>query len=195
MQLVWSVFALTVATLTLALAARRIAILVGELVYARYVAVGGMVAFSVDGDDGRYRVRFEVGGPGVFHNVGMQLLPAGAAARPPRRHTVAVCDEVLEWTLEAAPGESWVLVTWVRPYLQGVESEALAQRLGSDQLYEWRWYSDSARFFRTVIRAAAQRFPRLFSPAMRELSVYGRWRKTTSTSSEDLLGPADRPPG
>ncbi len=102
------------------------------LVFSRYVAVGGLVAFSVtrDGDD--HRVRFEVGGPGVFHNVTVQLFGADGPASPVPRHTMAAGDTPIEWTF-ALPdaAQAWAMVTWVRPYLQGVESEALAQRLGA----------------------------------------------------------------
>lgn len=72
----WSVVALTVATFTMLLAARRILMVGGALVFSRYVAVGGLVAFSVTRDGDEHRVRFEVGGPGVFHNVTVALFGA-----------------------------------------------------------------------------------------------------------------------
>ena len=70
----WGVVALTVAALTVLLAVRRFLMVGSQLVFSRYVAVGGLVAFSTERDDSRprrwrYHVRFEVGGPGVFHNV------------------------------------------------------------------------------------------------------------------------------
>ncbi|MFX8860303.1 hypothetical protein ABTM70_19255, partial [Acinetobacter baumannii] len=57
-DLVWGVVALTVATFTVLLAVRRVVMVVSGLVFARYVAVGGLAAFSVDRDaaDG-YTVR------------------------------------------------------------------------------------------------------------------------------------------
>ena len=108
--------------------------------WTRYVAVGGLVAFSTDrGDstehhgDGLHHVRFEVGGPGVFHNVAMYLFGVPESSegaefeRPALRHTMAAGDRPIEWTLrlsDEAAERAWVMVTWVRPYLQGVESEA-----------------------------------------------------------------------
>jgi hypothetical protein len=86
------------------------------------------------------------------------------------------------------------MVTWVRPYLQGVESEALAQGLLAGRLYEWRWYSETVRFVRTVIRFAARRWSVPSATSMQELALYGRWRRTSSNSSADLLGPAASPP-
>jgi hypothetical protein len=83
------------------------------------------------------------------------------------------------------------MVTWVRPYLQGVESEALAQGLQNGRLYEWRWYSETTRYVRTVIRFVARRWS---VQSMRELPLYGRWRRTSSNTSADLLGPANYPP-
>ncbi len=202
-QLVLSVIGVTIATLTLLLATRRLVGVISEIVFARYVAVGGMVAFSVDRDGDDYQVRFEVGGPGVFHNVRVHLLdlPAGdgAAQRPPAlRHTMSAGDDPIEFALTlAAPsgaGDAWVMVTWVRPYLQGVDSEAIAQRLNRDQLYEWRWYSETTRYLRMAVHAVAQRYPRLSTAATRDLALYGRWRRTSASSAVDMLGPADRPP-
>jgi hypothetical protein len=189
----WSVVALTVATFTVLLAARRILIIGSTLVFSRYVAVGGLVAFSATRDGDHYRVRFEVGGPGVFHNVTVDLFGADGTAPPVPRHTMAAGDAPIEWTF-ALPdaAQAWVMVTWVRPYLQGVESEALAQRLEGGRLYEWRWYSETSRYVRTVIRFLARRWS---WESLRELPLYGRWRRTSSNGEADLLGPgATTPP-
>jgi hypothetical protein len=176
-----------------------------ELVFSRYVAVGGLVAFSTDRDDSGedkggslYHVRFEVGGPGVFHNVTVQLFGVQAEPEPPPvRHTMAAGDDPIEWTLRLsgeAAERAWVMVTWVRPYLQGVESEALAQWLLTGRLYEWRWYSETTRYARTVIRFIARRWSAPAGESMRELPLYGRWRRTSSNTSADLLGPGATPP-
>ncbi|WP_123024202.1 hypothetical protein [Mycolicibacterium stellerae] len=205
MDLIWGVVALTVATLTVVLAVRRLVMVGSQLVFSRYVAVGGLVAFSTDRDDSTdvYRVRFEVGGPGVFHNVAVQLFGVPESGegseleRPALRHTMAAGDGPIEWTFRL-PGEAaeraWVMVTWVRPYLQGVESEALAQRLLTGRLYEWRWYSETTRYVRTAIRFVARRWWVPAGESTRELPLYGRWRRTSSNTSADLLGPAGSPP-
>ncbi|CAM3447070.1 hypothetical protein MYFR107205_11000 [Mycolicibacterium frederiksbergense] len=188
----WSVVALTVATFTVLLAARRILMVGSALVFSRYVAVGGLVAFTVTRDGEVYRVRFEVGGPGVFHNVTVQLFGADGVAPPAVRHTMAAGDAPIEWTFALADiTQAWVMVTWVRPYLQGVESEALAQRLAGGRLYEWRWYSETSRYVRTVLRFLARRWA---WESLRELPLYGRWRRTSSNSEADLLGPAATAP-
>jgi len=206
-DLIWGVVALTVATLTVLLAVRRFVMVGSQLVFSRYVAVGGLVAFSTHRDDstnphggGVHHVRFEVGGPGVFHNVTVQLfgVPDNAGLeRPALRHTMAAGDAPIEWTFRL-PGDAaeraWVMVTWVRPYLQGVESEALAQWLLTGRLYEWRWYSETTRYLRTVIRFVARRWSVPAGESMRELPLYGRWRSTSSNTSADLLGPATSPP-
>ncbi len=204
-DLIWGVVALTVATLTVVLAVRRLLMAGSQLVFSRYVAVGGLVAFSTDRNDSAdvYRVRFDVGGPGVFHNVAVQLFGVresgeGAELEPPAlRHTMAAGDGPIEWTFRL-PGEAaeraWVMVTWVRPYLQGVESEALAQWLLTGRLYEWRWYSETTRYVRTATRFVARRWWAPAGESMRELPLYGRWRRTSSNTSADLLGPANSPP-
>lgn len=195
MQLVLSVFALTVATLTLALAARRLVHVTTDLVYARYVAVGGMVAFSVERTGDVHHVVFDVGGPAVFHNVTMRAVGVTVAGPPAPRHTMSASDGPLVWEFSAASDAAgWVLVSWVRPYLEGIESEAIAQRLDSDQLYEWRWYTEPTRFVRTMCRGAARRHPRLFPQGLRDIGLYGRWRRTTSSSRVDLIGPTEQPP-
>jgi hypothetical protein len=196
----WRVVALTVATFTVLLAVRRVVMIVSGLVFARYVAVGGLAAFSVerDGADG-YTVRFEVGGPAVFHNVAVQLfgVPEGTQPAPPAlRHTMIAGDDPIEWTFplpDDAAAQTWVMVTWVRPYLQGVESEALGHWLQAGRLYEWRWYSETNRYVRTVIRFVARRWS-VGGESLRELPLSGRWRRTSSNSSADLLGPAATPP-
>lgn len=196
----WRVVALTVATFTVLLAVRRVVMVVSGLVFARYVAVGGLAAFSVErnGADG-YTVRFEVGGPAVFHNVAVQLfgVPEGTQPAPPAlRHTMIAGDDPIEWTFrlpDDAAGQTWVMVTWVRPYLQGVESEALAHWLQAGRLYEWRWYSETNRYVRTVIRFVARRRS-VGGESLRELPLSGRWRRTSSNDSTDLLGPAATPP-
>jgi hypothetical protein len=210
----WGVAALTVATLTVLLAVRRILMVGSQLVFSRYVAVGGLVAFStgrdgptdpndsIDHQGATYHVRFEVGGPGVFHNVTVQLLglPESGRAeveRPALRHTMAAGDDPIEWIFrlpDEVADRAWVMVTWVRPYLQGVESEALAQGLLTGRLYEWRWYSETTRYVRTVIRFVARRWSLPTGESMRELPLYGRWRRTSSNTSADLLGPAASPP-
>ena len=203
----WGVVALTVATLTVLLAVRRFLMVGSRLVFSRYVAVGGLVAFSTDREapthGGVFHVRFEVGGPGVFHNVAVQLFgvpESGEGAeleRPALRHTMAAGDGPIEWSFrlpDDAAERAWVMVTWVRPYLQGVESEALAQWLLAGRLYEWRWYSETTRYVRTVIRFIARRWSVPAGESMRELPLYGRWRRTSSNTSADLLGPAASPP-
>jgi hypothetical protein len=197
----WGVAALTVAALTVLLAARRFLVVGSEFVFSRYVAVGGLVAFSTDRQGDVHHVRFEVGGPGVFHNVAVQIFgvpESGGGAeldRPALRHTMTAGDSPIGWTFrlpDEAAEQAWVMVTWVRPYLQGVESEALAQWLRTGRLYEWRWYSETTRYVRTVIRFVARRWSG--SESMRELPLYGRWRRTSSNTSADLLGPAATPP-
>ena len=201
----WTVVAVTVATFTVLLAVRRFVMVGSELVFSRYVAVGGLVAFSTDRDDsaddqggGVYHLRFEVGGPGVFHNVTVQLFGVQDEPQPPPlRHTMAAGDGPIEWTFRLPDGvieQAWVMVTWVRPYLQGVESEALARRLQTGLLYEWRWYSETNRYVRTVIRFIARRWSVPGRESMRDLPLYGRWRRTSSNTSADLLGPANSPP-
>ena len=81
-----------------------------------------------DRDGDVYFVRFEVGGPGVFHNVAVQLLGVKESAegveleRPAVRHTMAAGDDPIEWTFHLsgeAAERAWVMVTWVRPYIAG----------------------------------------------------------------------------
>ena len=209
MDLAWSVFALTVATLTLALGARRILNVVSQHAFSRLIAVRGLIAFSVTRTDiaaiPEYRVRFEVGGPAVFDNVSVHLvgLPAptggdGLPTLPELRPAMRVGDDPIEWTFAlpdvAAASTAWILVTWVRSHFDGTDAEAIAQRLDRNQLYEWRWYTEPTRLVRTGIRNLARRYPHQSTQNLRDMALYGRWRRTTSGSRADLRGPADRPP-
>lgn len=185
----WSVVAVTLATFTVLLAVRRFVMAGSQLAFSRYVAVGGLVAFTADRAGDVYRVRFEVGGPGIFHNVTVQLFGADGPPAPAVRHTMTAGDAPIEWTVPGGE-RAWVMVTWVRPYLQGVESEALALVPATGRLYEWRWYAETTRYLRTVARFVARRW----SVRGSELPLYGRWRKTSSNSAADLLGPGATPP-
>jgi hypothetical protein len=202
-DLMLGVVAMTVATLTVLLAVRRFFMVGSRFVFSRYVAVGGLVALTTEHRGaGDYHVRFEVGGPGVFHNVALQLFGVSESVdaelqRPALRHTMAAGDHPIEWTFrlpDATAEGAWVMVTWVRPYLQGVESEALAQWLRTGRLYEWRWYSETNRHARTMIRFAARRGWLPGGASLRELALYGRWRRTSSNTEADLLGPAATAP-
>ena len=206
MQLLISAFAISVAALTLVLAARRLLTVAGHLVVSRWFWVGGVIAFTA-GASGRvgapneYRVRFEVGGPGVFHNVSIHVLglpESGDGERPvppARRTTMNAGDDPIDWTFTVQDAEStsraWLVVTWVRPCLEGVESEAVARWLDGDQLYEWRWFGDANRLVRIGIRSWARRHPRRSTQGMRELPLFGRWRVTTLSSGIDMQGPVD----
>lgn len=113
------------------------------------------------------------------------------------RHTMAAGDDPIDWTFRVSDDmadQAWVMVTWIRPYLQGVESEALAQYLATGRLYEWRWYSETTRYARTVLRFTARRWSIPRGEGIRELPLYGRWRRTSSNGGADLLGPAATPP-
>ncbi len=180
----WSVVAVTVATFTVLLAVRRFVMAGSALAFSRYVAVGGLVAFTAEREGDGHRVRFEVGGPGIFHNVRVQLFGADGVDAPAVRPTMTAGAEPIEWTVPGGD-QAWVMVTWVRPYLQGVESEALALVLPTGRLYEWRWYAETTRYLRTMYRFMARRWSMRGS----ELPLYGRWRRTSSNSGEDLLGP------
>src|SRR5690349_11943366 len=107
----WSVIAVTVATFTVLLAVRRFVMAGSQLVFSRYVAVGGLVAFTADRVGAEYRVRVRVGGPGVFHNVTVRLFGAPAPEPPAVRHTMAAGDAPVEWTV-GADDEAWAMVTW-----------------------------------------------------------------------------------
>jgi hypothetical protein len=205
-QLLISAFAISVAALTLVLAARRILTVVGHLVVSRWFWVGGVIAFTA-GATGRvaepneYRVRFEVGGPGVFHNVSIHVLGlpesgnGGSPVPPERRITMNAGDDPIDWTFTVPDAESasraWLVATWVRPYLEGVESEAVARWLDGDQLYEWRWYGDANRLARIGIRSWARRHPRQSTQRMRDLPLFGTWRATTLSSGIDMQGPVE----
>jgi hypothetical protein len=215
-QLLISAFAISVAALTLVLAARRILTVVGHLVVSRWFWIGGVIAFTAEASEatgnateptGRvaepneYRVRFEVGGPGAFHNVSIHVLGLAESddgrkpVLPARRTTMNAGDDPIDWTFTIPGGESasnaWLVVTWVRPYLESVESEAIARWLDRDELYEWRWYGDANRLARIGIRSWARRHPRRSTQKMRDLALFGRWRISALSGGVDLQGPVE----
>jgi hypothetical protein len=205
-QLLLSAFWVFVAALTLVLATWRIFALGSRFVIARYFWVGGVIGFSVEptgaADTGEYRVRFEVAGPGVFHNVSIHVLGSangghGERLVPPElRTTMNAGDGPIEWTFTLADvgsaSDAWVVATWVRPFFEGVESEALARWVDRDDVYEWRWYGNGNRLVRIGIRSWARRSPRR-AEKLRELALFGRWRLTAISSGVELMGPVDRP--
>jgi hypothetical protein len=225
-QLLISAFAISVAALTLVLAARRILTVVGHLVVSRWFWIGGVIGFTAVASEAtgnvasaatgnvnateptggvaepnEYRVRFEVGGPGAFHNVSIHVLGLTESddgrkpVLPARRTTMNAGDDPIDWTFTIPPGESasnaWLVVTWVRPYLESVESEAIARWLDRDELYEWLWYGDANRLARIGIRTWARRHPRRSTQKMRDLAVFGRWRISALSGAIDMQGPVE----
>jgi hypothetical protein len=215
-QLLISAFAISVAALTLVLAARRILIVVGHLVVSRWFWIGGVLAFTVVASEAtgnateptggvaepnEYRVRFEVGGPGAFHNVSIHVLGLTESddgrrpVLPGRRTTMNAGDDPIDWTFTIPDGESasnaWLVVTWVRPYLESVESEAIGRWLDRDELYEWLWFGDANRLARIGIRTWARRHPRRSTQKMRDLAVFGRWRISALSGAIDMQGPVE----
>jgi hypothetical protein len=205
-QLLLSAFWISFAALTLVLASWRLFTAGSRFVISRYFWVGGVIGFSVEptesNDAAEYGVRFEIAGPGVFHNVSIHVLgPArgdhGQRIVPPeRRATMNAGDEPIEWTFALPDAESasgaWVVATWVRPFFEGVESEAVARWVNRDEVYEWVWYGNANRLVRIVIRSWARRNPRR-SEKLRELPLFGRWRLTAIDSGVELMGPVDKP--
>jgi hypothetical protein len=218
-QLLVSAFAISVAALTLVLAARRLLVMGSRLVMSRWFWVGGVIAFSagpvtgradadsVDGvepaDTTEYRVRFEVGGPGSFHNVSVHVRglagtgDGGGQLPPQRRTTMNAGDDPIDFTFTVPAADSaskaWVVVTWVRPYLEGVESEAVARWLHGEVLYEWLWYSEANRLARIGLRNWAHRHQWRLTRKLRDLALFGRWRVATLSSGIDMQGPIEVP--
>jgi hypothetical protein len=205
-QLLISAFAISVAALTLVLAARRILTVVGHLVVSRWFWIGGVIAFTAEptgrvAEPNEYRIRFEVGGPGAFHNVSIHVLGLTESddghkpVLPARRTTMNAGDDPIDWTFTIPDGESasnaWLVVTWVRPYLESVESEAIARWLVRDELYEWLWYGEANRLARIGIRSWARRHPRRSTQKMRDLALFGRWRISALSGGVDLQGPVE----
>jgi hypothetical protein len=200
-QLVLSAFWISVAAVTLVLAGWRLFSLGSRFVISRYFWVGGVIGFAVEptGDAAEYRVRFEVAGPGVYHNVGIHVLgptDGEQAIASAQRTTMNAGDDPFEWTFTLPDVESVetarVVVTWVRPFFEGVESEAIARWVDRDDVYEWRWYGYPNRLVRIAIRSWARRNPRR-SEKLRDLPLFGRWRLTAISSSVELMGPVDKP--
>ena len=206
MQLLLSAFWISFAALTLVLASWRLFTAGSRFVISRYFWVGGVIGFSIEptesNDAAEYGVRFEIAGPGVFHNVSIHVLgPArgdhGQRIVPPeRRATMNAGDEPIRWTFTlpdaASASGAWVVATWVRPFFEGVESEAVARWVDRDDVYEWVWYGNANRLVRIVIRSWARRNPRR-SEKLRELPLFGRWRLTAINSGVELMGPVDKP--
>ncbi|MGY4652587.1 hypothetical protein [Mycobacterium sp. URHB0021] len=207
MQLLVSAFAISVAALTLVLAARRLLVMGSRLVMSRWFWAGGVIAFSAGptirlGDTTEYRVRFEVGGPGSCHNVsvhvrGLAESNGGGRLPPHRRTTMNAGDDPIDFTFTVLDSESasraWVVVTWVRPYLEDVESEAVARWLHGKDLYEWLWYSEANRLARIGLRNWARRHQGRSTRKLRDLAIFGRWRVTTVSSEIEMQGPVEVP--
>lgn len=206
MQLLLSAFWIFVAALTFVLATWRLFSFGSRFVISRWFWVGGVIGFSVEPTGsvaaGEYRVRFEIAGAGVFHNVSIHVLGLAQEdhgerlAPSERRTTMNAGDDPIEWTFTLPDVESasnaWVVATWVRPFFEGVESEAVARWVERDDVYEWRWYGNANRLVRIAVRSWARRNPRR-SQKLRDLPLFGRWRLTAISSGVELMGPADKP--
>jgi hypothetical protein len=151
-----------------------------------------------------YRVRFAVGGPGAFHHVSVHVLGVaededGELPTPPeQRTTMSSADDPIDWTFELpdfdAAVDAWAVVTWIRPHLEGVASEAVARWLNRDRLYQWRWYRPRSQATRIRLRNWARRHPQMSWEKLRDLSVYGEWERKAPSNPLGLEGPIGKPP-
>jgi hypothetical protein len=125
-----------------------------------------------------YLVKVTVGGPGVFHHVGVHVLGVdeddnGDLPEPPKpRVTMTAADDPIEWKFTVPSWghatNGWAVVTWVRPYLEGVVSEAVAHCLNRNRIYRWRWYHPRSQQARIRVRNWARTHQRFVEGAARD---------------------------
>ena len=197
-----SVLALAIATLALVVASRQYRLdrsASGGRALVFSTGRTGKIAQPFRFENGRiveepeYMVFLAVGGPGVFHNVSVHVLGVvenehgvgvfGDDERepmpPPTRPTMTLADPPTKWRFNvpdiASAAGGWVVVTWLRPHLEGVVTEAVARWLHWDRLYQWRWFHPRFRSIRRSARNWARRHPRVSSERLRKMPVHGRW--------------------
>lgn len=150
-----------------------------------------------------YRVRLTVGGPGVLHHVSVFLVDESTGGdyelpdRPETRITMGAADDPIEWTF-TIPAEvaanAWVVATWREPHLEGVKSQAIARWLTGNDIYWLHMYSAWSRWVRTRIRNWARKNPRLSWESLRDMRIYGKWKRRTPTNPLDIQGTIGAPP-
>jgi hypothetical protein len=151
-----------------------------------------------------YVVKVSVGGPGVFHHVAVYALGIdkddnGDLPEPPKpRITMTAADDPIDWKFTVQSWEhaanGWAVVTWIRPYLEGVASEAVAHCLNHDRIYRWRWFHPRSQQLRLAVRNWARRHRRLSWKGLREVKLYGEWRKRERSNPIGIEGPLGCPP-
>jgi hypothetical protein len=212
-----SVLALAVSSFSLAISSRQLNL--------NRSAAGGRAAHFIAGRTGniaqpprfergrlveipRYRVRFEVGGTAVYHQVAVFLvgIDPGENGEPPPvppapRTTMGTGDDPIVWEFELPDNESaanaYAVATWRLPYLEGVRSEAVARWLDSDYAYHLHIYSRPWRTVRRLVRNWARRHQRLSWRQLRDLRIHGRWKRRKPSNALDIegaFGPPPRPP-
>lgn len=218
---VMAVIAVAIAALALAIAAWSLVVMIRQLNVARSSSGGRALRFLA-GRTGKpvqpvhfigpgkiaevpeYSVKVSVGGPGVFHHVALHVLGVdedeeGRLPQPPAtRITMTAADDPIEWTFSVPSWEhaanGWAVLTWVRPYLEGVASDAVAQCLNHDHSYRWRWYGPRLQRFRIAMRNWARKHERLSCKRLRNMQIYGRWQSVVRTNPLAVEGPVGLPP-
>lgn len=216
-----TVIAVAIAAFALAIAAWSLAVMARQLSVARSSS-GGRALLFLAGRSGKieqpvrftapgriaelpeYVVKASVGGPGVFHHVAIHVLGIeedanGDVPEPPApRITMTSADDPIEWRFSVASWEhaanGWAVLTWVRPYLEGVASDAVAQCLNHDHLYKWRWYHPRSQRARITVRNWARKHARVSWNRLRTMPVYGEWQPRRRTNPIGVEGPVGLPP-
>lgn len=216
------IVATAIAALALAVSGWGVAVMYRQLSVARSSS-GGQALTLLAGRAGRiahpvqfigpgqiaevpeYLVKVAVGGPGVFHNIGVHVLGVeadgdGNVPQPPAaRVTMAAGDDPIEWSFGVPSWEharhGWVVVTWLRAHLEGVASEAIAQFLDHrDKTYRWEWFHPRSQFLRIKVRNWARRHKRLSWHRLRDIALYGRWKRVNRSNPVAMDGPVGCPP-
>lgn len=150
-----------------------------------------------------YRVRFAVGGPGILHHVEVFLVDETSGGdhelpeRPETRPTMSAADAPIEWdiTIPAeVAADAWVVATWREPHLEGVKSQAVARWLTGNDIYWLHMYRPWSRWVRTRIRNWARKHFRLSWKSLRDMPIYGKWKRPTPTNPLDIQGTIGAPP-
>jgi hypothetical protein len=103
----------------------------------------------------------------------------GIEKPPALRHRWRCEDEPIRWKFDLDPDvakDLWCVLLWVRPFADGIRTDAFRRKLGSDPQFEqWHWYRFFAarRRFETWASRSGPKWFRRWAARPRRL---GEWR-------------------
>jgi hypothetical protein len=97
-----------------------------------------------------YRVEVRLAGPGIWHELSVDLEKDGrefkVPDRPDRRRSMNSESPPIRWDFDLTPQDGdrvWCLVTWAEPRGPALRAGAFSMPVRGGSVYQWKWFPGS----------------------------------------------------